>query len=118
MKQAQKIRQQSLSGLRRALLTTTIGLILLGLAPLTSPTFAQNPSPTPPTLKPASPPWEAGMPSAQMSELLNHVRELVPYLRRQIERPLLKKFEILARILGSLVLLFSFIRTIRENDGA
>lgn len=122
MKQAQRIRQQSLTGLRRALLTTTIGLILLGLAPLTSPTFAQSPSPTPPTtpptLKPASPPWEAGMPSAQMSELLNHVRELVPYLRRQIERPLLKKFEILAMILGSLVLLFSFIRTIRENDGA
>ena len=58
------------------------------------------------------------MPSAQMSELLDHVRELVPYLRRQIERPLLKKFELLAMILGSLVLLFSFIRTIRENDGA
>ena len=41
------------------------------------------------------------MPSAQMSELLDHVRELVPYLRRQIEGPLLKKFE----ILGSCLLL-------------
>src|SRR5260221_13594899 len=101
MKQAQTIRRQSLTGLRRALVTTTMGLVLLALAPLTSQTSAQSPSPTPPTLKPAGPSWEAGMPSAQMSELLNQVRELVPYLRRQIERPLLKKFEILAMILGS-----------------
>jgi hypothetical protein len=115
VKQAQTIRRQSVTGLRRALPTTIIGLVLLALAPLTSPTFAQSPSPTPPT---AGPSWEAGMPSAQMSELLDHVRKLVPYLRRQIERPLLKKFEILAMILGSLVLLFSFVRTIRENDGA
>jgi hypothetical protein len=106
--------KQSLPGLRRALLIIAIGLTFLGVAPTCSPTYAQTPSPT----QQASPPWEAGMPSAQMSELLNHVRELVPYLRRQIEKPLLKKFEILAMILGSLVLLFSFIRTIRENDGA
>ena len=106
--------KQRLPGLRRALLITAIGLIFLGLAPAASPTLAQTPSPTPST----SPPWEAGLPSVQMGELLNHVRELVPYLRRQIEGPLLKKFELLAMVLGSLVLLFSFIRTIRENDGA
>jgi len=114
MEQLQLNQKQRLPGLRRALLIIAIGLIFLGVAPTSLPTFAQTPSPTPS----ASPPWEAGLPSVQMGELLNHVRELVPYLRRQIERPLLKKFELLAMILGSLVLLFSFIRTIRENDGA
>jgi hypothetical protein len=79
---------------------------------------AQSPSPSPTPNASPTPPWEAGLPSGQMNELLNHVRELVPYIRRQIERPLLKTFNILAMILGSLVLLFSFIRIIRENDGA
>jgi len=53
-----------------------------------------------------------------MVTLMNLVRELVPYMRRQIERPLLQKFSFLAMILASIVLLFSFIRIIRENDGA
>jgi len=114
MKQLHLYHKHGLAKLRRALLVTIIGLIFLGVAPTSSPTFAQTPSATPLP----SPSWEAGLPSAQMSQLLDQVRELVPYLRRQIERPLLKKFEILAMILGSLVLLFSFIRTIRENDGA
>jgi hypothetical protein len=87
--------------------------IVLTLVPANS-VFAQSPSPSPQ----ASPPAEAGTPSGQLSELLNHVRELVPYIRRQIERPLLTKFKTLAMILGSLVLLFSFIKVIRENDGA
>lgn len=58
------------------------------------------------------------MPSAQMNQLLIHVRELVPYIRRQVERPLLGKFKTLGWILTSLVMLFSFIRVIRENEGA
>jgi len=91
---------------------------VLTLVPVTS-VRAQSPSPTPPRLQPQpTPPFEAGNPSGQLSELLNHVRELVPYIRRQIERPMLQKFKTLAMILGSLVLLFSFIRVIRENDGA
>ena len=65
-----------------------------------------------------TPSWQTGMPSAQMSELLIHVRELIPYIRRQIERPLMEKFKTLGLILSSLVLLFSFIRVMRENDGA
>ena len=65
-----------------------------------------------------TPPWEAGQPSAQLQKLLDMVSELVPYIRRQIERPLMEKFTFLAMILTSIVLLFSFIRIIRENDGA
>lgn len=82
--------------------------------------LGQSPSPSPaPTLRPQpTPAWETGMPSAQMSELLIHVRELIPYIRRQIERPLMEKFKTLGLILSSLVLLFSFIRVMRENDGA
>src|SRR5215211_5938505 len=70
---------------------------------------------TPP---PITPPSEAGQPSAQIQKLMDLVRELIPYVRRQIERPLLDKFSFIAMILASIILLFSFIRVIRENDGA
>src|SRR5258708_4777938 len=92
--------------------------VLLLFAPVCA--FGQSPSPSPaPTLQPQpTPSWEAGLPSAQMSELLIHVRELVPYIRRQIERPLMEKFKTLGLILSGLVMLFSFIRVMRENDGA
>ena len=85
--------------------------VLLILAP--SPTLAQTPTPSPLT-----PPSEAGQPSAQIQKLMDLVRELIPYVRRQIERPLLDKFTFIAMILVSIILLFSFIRVIRENDGA
>jgi len=42
----------------------------------------------------------------------------MPYMRRQIEKPLISKLRFLALILSSIILLFSFIRIIRENDGA
>jgi hypothetical protein len=92
--------------------------VVLLFAPVCA--FGQSPSPSPaPTLQPQpTPSWEAGLPSAQMSELLIHVRELVPYIRRQIERPLMEKFKTLGLILSGLVMLFSFIRVMRENDGA
>src|SRR6266542_2724115 len=101
----------------------TIVLLTIILFILTPPCFSQgngdpSQSATPPPASTPSPPWEAGQPSAQMVTLMNLVRELVPYMRRQIERPLLQKFSFLAMILASIVLLFSFIRVIRENDGA
>ena len=79
---------------------------------------------TPPSVRaqttppPITPPSEAGQPSAQIQKLMDLVRELIPYVRRQIERPLLDKFSFIAMILGSIILLFSFIRVIRENEGA
>lgn len=111
---------------RHPIPVATIVLLTIILFILTPPCFAQgngdpSQSATPPpasTPSPPSPPWEAGQPSAQMVTLMNLVRELVPYMRRQIEKPLLEKFSFLAMILASIVLLFSFIRTIRENDGA
>ena len=71
-----------------------------------------------PSQTPTTPPSTAGQPSAQLQKLLDMVRQLVPYIRRQVERPLLEKLTFLAMILSSIVLLFSFIRIIRENDGA
>ncbi len=111
---------------RHLIPVATIVLLTIILFILTPPCFAQgngdpSQSATPPpasTPSPQSPPWEAGQPSAQMVTLMNLVRELVPYMRRQLEKPLLEKFRFLAMILASIVLLFSFIRTIRENDGA
>src|SRR5881394_846665 len=102
--------------LRNPVARVFVFAFVLFLTPICA--FAQSPSPAP-TLKPQpTPSWEAGMPSAQMGELLIHMRELVPYIRRQVERPLADKFKTLALILSSLVLVFSFIRVLRENDGA
>src|SRR5215216_1996060 len=94
------------------------GFFLLILFVILTPSIiAQTggPSPTP---SPFTPPSDAGLPSAQMQKLMDLVRELVPYIRRQVERPLMQKFNFLGMILASIILLFSFIRVIRENDGA
>jgi hypothetical protein len=104
----------SLTSRRRYL---TVFFLLIFFLILTPSTLAQtaNPSPTP---SPFTPPSEAGLPSAQVQKLMDLVRELVPYIRRQVERPLMQKFNFLGMILASIILLFSFIRVIRENDGA
>jgi hypothetical protein len=114
-------RQQRPTPSRRNIAPILIFLCLGVAIPLVpaNTALAQTASPTPPTLKPQpTPSWEAGLPGGQMTELLDHVRELVPYIRRQVERPLMEKFNTLGMIVASLVLLFSFIRIIRENDGA
>ena len=98
----------TLSGSRRCRGAFLVLLFILILTPSTS---AQSPTPTPIT-----PPSEAGLPSAQIQKLMDLVRELVPYIRRQVERPLMEKFNFLAMILASIILLFSFIRVIRENS--
>ena len=105
----------AVNGCRRSLIVALLAFVFLGFA---APTSAQTPTPTPQASPQATPPADAGTPSTQLAELLIHVRELIPYIRRQIERPMLTKFRTLAMVLGSLVLLFSFIRVIRENDGA
>lgn len=92
----------------------TIAALVFGLFLILTPPSVSAQT-TPP---PITPPSEAGQPSAQIQKLMDLVRELIPYVRRQIERPLLDKFSFIAMILGSIVLLFSFIRVIRENDGA
>ena len=104
----------SLTARRRYL---TVFFLLIFFLILTPSTLAQtaNPSPTP---SPFTPPSEAGLPSAQVQKLMDLVRELVPYIRRQVERPLMQKFNFLGMILASIILLFSFIRVIREHDGA
>ena len=91
----------------------TIAALFFGLFLILAPSVSAQTTPPPIT-----PPSDAGQPSAQIQRLMDLVRELIPYVRRQIERPLLDKFSFIAMILGSLVLLFSFIRVIRENDGA
>jgi len=102
-------RRNRLDHVALTIATLVFGLFLI----LTPPSVSAQTTPPPIT-----PPSEAGQPSAQIQKLMDLVRELIPYVRRQIERPLLDKFSFIAMILGSLVLLFSFIRVIRENDGA
>lgn len=91
--------------------------LVISLFVLTPSSFAQSPAPTP-AATPSNIPSEAGLPSAQLIKLMDLVRQLVPYMRRQIEKPLISKLRFLALILSSIILLFSFIRIIRENDGA
>ncbi len=86
-----------------------------GLGDIGEPPPLPTPSPTP---TPNNAPEEAGQPSAQMIKLMDMVRTLVPYMRRQVEAPLLQKFKLLAVVLISLILLFSFIKILRENEGA
>lgn len=108
---------------RRRLIPVALLILTVILFILTPAALAQGPGvPPAPTATPTPThndgPWEAGQPSAQMVKLMDLVRQLIPYLRRQVEKPLLAKFRFLALILSSLILLFSFIRVIRENDGA
>lgn len=101
-----------------ALRTRTIPafiFLVISFFVLTPSSLAQGPAPSP---TPSNIPSEAGLPSAQLIKLMDLMRQLVPYMRRQIEKPLISKLRFLALILSSLILLFSFIRIIRENDGA
>src|SRR5687767_129186 len=88
----------STSARRRHFLAGFFLLILFLI--LTPSTIAQTggPSPTP---SPFTPPSDAGLPSAQIQKLMDLVRELVPYIRRQVERPLMEKFNFLGMILAS-----------------
>lgn len=50
--------------------------------------------------------------------LTDHARELVPKIRRLVERPLLGTIQRIAWVLASIILVFSFMRVLKENNGA
>ncbi|MFL6284614.1 MAG: hypothetical protein ACJ74Q_15820 [Pyrinomonadaceae bacterium] len=88
----------------------------------------ESPSPTPatrprraPTPIPTPEPWgssqDKGL-SGQFIRLADHARELVPTIRRLVEKPLLGLLQRISWVLASLILVASFIRVMRENNGA
>src|SRR5437868_3693010 len=107
-------------------LAVAITLIFLVLA-AHEPAHAQEQSPTPvPT------PSLQNNPAAGITEPEQQTRSFAENLRRLhvysfsflkqmievVEKPSYTSFEFLAKVLAGLVLLFSFLRLIRENDGA
>src|SRR5437667_10824601 len=88
-------------------------LLLLGLMfPLYaacatgSVVYAQGPAPPPANF------------SGQMVTMLDHARELMPFLRNSVEVPLLDMMQFFAQLLGGFVMVLSFARVWRESDGA
>ncbi len=74
---------------------------------------AETPIPTPDDKKEA----HRGL-KGQFVFLTDHARSLVPLIRRLVEKPVLTLLKRIAWVLASLVLLFSFIRVLKENNGA
>src|SRR6266545_175172 len=75
--------------------------------------FAQTPGPTPtPT------PTGGKTLSENIAGLAQRAGELIPKLQSEIESPLLSWFEKIAIVLAALVVMFSFARLWRENNGA
>jgi hypothetical protein len=54
----------------------------------------------------------------QFVQLADHAREMVPMIRRLVEKPLLGLLQRVSWVLASLILVFSFLRVLRENNGA
>ncbi|MDQ2629684.1 MAG: hypothetical protein M3Y75_01730, partial [Actinomycetota bacterium] len=79
------------------------------------PTPAQrrqaSPAPTP------APTDEKGL-KVSFVYLTDHARELVPKMRRLVEKPLLGTIQRIAWVLASIILVFSFMRVLKENNGA
>src|SRR5207237_10566071 len=68
-----------------------------------------------------TPSGEAGATSGlhgQFVYLADHAREMLPMIRRLIEKPLLGLLQRISWVLASLILVFSFLRVLRENNGA
>ncbi len=52
-----------------------------------------------------------------MARLVEKAAELVPLIRDQVESPLMGEFENLSMLIAALVMMLSFARLLRENDG-
>ena len=93
-----------------ARLAATCFLALCFCAPLV---MAQSPTPSPP---PANSANVAG--ADALTELVIVAGNLIPRVQEAIESPLVKGLENLAFWIAVIVMLFSFARLFRENDGA
>jgi hypothetical protein len=102
----EKRKQQGLSTLLAAISLLT----LLICAPLV---MAQSPTPSP------APANDANVAGADaLTELVIVAGNLIPRIQEAIESPLVKGLENLAFWIAVIVMLFSFARLFRENDGA
>jgi hypothetical protein len=79
--------------------------------PTPAPRRQASPAPTP------APTDEKGL-RVSFVYLTDHARELVPKMRRLVEKPLLGTIQRIAWVLASIILVFSFMRVLKENNGA
>ena len=79
--------------------------------PTPAPRQQATPAPTP------APTDEKGL-KVSFVYLTDHARELVPKMRRLVEKPLLGTIQRIAWVLASIILVFSFMRVLKENNGA
>jgi len=63
------------------------------------------------------PPSGSGDFASEMAQLVKKAAELVPLIRDQVESPLMAQFEELSMWLAAIVMMLSFARVLRENDG-
>ena len=78
------------------------------------PTPAPRPAATP---VPTPPPGALGL-RVSFVYLADHALDMVPKIRRLVERPLLGTIQRIAWVLASIIVVFSFIRVLKENNGA
>ncbi len=70
------------------------------------------------TARAQSPPPAAGGDFAsEMARLVERAAELVPLIRDQVESPLIGQLETLSMWIAAIVMMLSFARVLRENDG-
>jgi len=55
--------------------------------------------------------------TSEMARLVERAAELVPLIRDQVESPLMGEFESLSMWIAAIVMMLSFARVLRENDG-
>jgi hypothetical protein len=65
----------------------------------------------------AAPPAGGGDFAGEMAKLVERAAELVPLIREQVESPLMSEFENLSMWIAAIVMMLSFARVLRENDG-
>lgn len=64
-----------------------------------------------------APPAGGGDFAGEMAKLVERAAELVPLIRDQVESPLIGEFENLSMWIAAIVMMLSFARVLRENDG-
>lgn len=81
----------------------------------------ENPGPSPetgtPGTQPTPTPSNGASLRSQMVRLVDAARELIPTIRRLVEKPMLPLMIKLAWILASFIMVISYLRILRENNG-
>jgi hypothetical protein len=102
--------RQNYLRLKARAMNLLLALTLIPLAPLV---MAQSPTPSPTPVNSAN---ASG--TDALTELIIVAGNLIPRVQEAVESPLIKGLENLAFWIAVIVMLFSFARLFRENDGA